>query len=223
MSDFYLKEINDFIENGTCLLLNQTFDDVIFKRNNLKSNDLDLFAVDKTEKIIGKFDVQYSFIQNNKFYFDFLSAGFSKKNKTSKQLNNEIENINNLSELINFFKEEIEVKKDGKWFNNELSGVFYYLIFDKDRPSIKELNKEYFKKLKNENKVYFTYISFKDFYKLLSLGFDDKNNDVLKIKFNNKEKAGINEKHLSAYIEVDLIKIKNLLNIHFYKNRDDIS
>lgn len=106
MSNFYLKEINDFIENGTCLLLNQTFDDVSFKRNNLKSNDLDLFAIDKSEKFIGKFDVQYSFIQNNKFYFDFLSVGFSKKNKTSKQLNDEIKNINNLKELIIFLKKK---------------------------------------------------------------------------------------------------------------------
>lgn len=221
MVDFYYKEINDWFENNTIQLLNHLFNNqIIFQRNNLKNNDLDLIGhyneENKNNIISKKYDVQYSFIQNNKFYFDFISAAKSLNNKNSIDLNKEIGQIENfnLEELIFLLKNEIEIQKDGKWFNNELNGVFYYLYFDLKKPNHHNFTKE---KLKQLPKPCFCFISKKDFEYIFKNHFKE-----LKIKFNNKEKYGINEKHLSAFIEIDFEKLKNILGLKIYSDRQSL-
>lgn len=207
----YYKNINDLFENRAVLLINSSQNNFIAKRNNLINNEIDL-VINKNTYI----DVQYSF--NFKKYGDIRIDVLSAFN--FKDDNKSIELINKSNKISCFddFEENFNVAKYGKYLDNNVncSGIFYFL-FDGDKPTTNNIpNIEKIKNLKISKIVYMPTSVIK--YELNNFWVENKKN----FKINDKIKNNLNEKHLSAFVALNLNKMVKKYEIPIFNNREDL-
>lgn len=207
------QPVNDWIETKVCEIFNASLDESFnCERNNLNSNDIDLLLT--KNNFSAKVDVQYSF--NFKKFgdvrIDLISAGMRKqefKDTPVTELNQILlKSKNPMNTMEDFF----DIKKMGKYFQDQNTlGVFYWL-YNQSKPS--NLNVDFFKNTKISNMVFIpTSIILQEL----------KNNTLNHIyKINDKTKNGLNEKHDSAFICLNVKSLCEKYNIPLFSNKLDI-
>lgn len=207
----YYKKLNDIFEDRAVLLINNSQNNFIAERNNLRNNEIDL-VINKNTYI----DVQYSF--DFKRYgdvrIDVLSAFSFKDDKNSLNLIKSSKKNN----CFDDFSENLNIGKYGKYLDSNIScdGVFYFL-FNSSKPLINKIpDIEKIKNLKISKIVYIPTSIIK--YELNNFWLDNKN----KFKINDKIKNNLNENHLSAFVAFNLDSLVKKYEIPIFHNREDL-
>lgn len=215
MSQYHV-EINNFLENQACELLNEAFQHhqalYTVKRNNLNTNDIDLKVINNNQMIC-TIDVQYSmdFAKYGDVRIDLMSAGVLTRNQHKKiwQLNNDIKlSSNHLDEFKSLFK----IQKYGKYFeksvHQHLLGVSYCFY-----------NGEFDKTLENFQNIP------ADFFFFLPVGVvlkEIRENPNIMIKINDKKKNGIKEAHHSAFICLNIDDLCKKYNLPIFDSKENL-
>tara|TARA_E500000178_G_C16988489_1_gene739573 strand:+ start:394 stop:1038 length:645 start_codon:yes stop_codon:yes gene_type:complete len=181
-----------------------------YQENVARNNEIDIldFDLKVSDKLI---DVQtsFNFYKYGDLRIDILSA-FSFNNNYSKTFPYKHVDLLNPSLLQN----KLNIYKYGKWFDERLHGVIF-LLFDSTRPKLSSVSKyEEFINKNIKKIVYLTRINLDNYLK------QNKNN-LQDIRVNDKKRNFINENHQSAFLPINLNKVKNGKFCMVYDNLND--
>lgn len=181
-----------------------------YKKNVDRNNEIDIsdYDIKISDKLV---DVQtsFNFYKYGDLRIDILSA-FSFKNNYSRTFPYKQIDLLNPSLLEN----ELNIYKYGKWFDDRLHGVIF-LLFNSHRPNLSSVSK--YEEFINNNLIKIAYLTRSNLANYL---VQNKNN-LQNIKVNDKKRNNINEYHQSAFLPLNLNKIKNDNFCEVYNNLND--
>ena len=186
-------------------LYKRTYKENVDRNNEINVSDYDIKISDKL------IDVQtsFNFFKYEDLRIDILSAFSFKDNYSRTFPYQQVDLLN-----PNLLENELNIHKYGKWFDDRLHGVIF-LLFNLPRPNLSSLleYEEFF----NENLIKIVYLTRNNLADYLK---ENKNN-LQDIRVNDKRRNDIEEHHQSAFLPINLNKIKNDRVCEVYNNLDD--
>lgn len=181
-----------------------------YKKNIDRNNEFDIsdYDIKISDKLV---DVQtsFNFFKYGDLRIDILSA-FSFKNNYSRTFPYKQVDLLNPKLLEN----ELNIYKYGKWFDDRLHGSIF-LLFNSPRPNLSSVSK--YDEFINKNLIKIVYLTRSNLAKYL----EQNKNNLQNIKVNDKKRNNINEYHQSAFLPINLNKIKNDNFCKVYNNLND--
>lgn len=212
MSDNFKKKVNDYYEDLSIVLLNKFSNIIKYERNNINNNDFDIIGKDKENRSI-LIDVQYSFdfAKYGDLRIDLMSAGSLKSNYMNYDVKILNKMINSSVDKYGKFKELMEIKRQGKFFDDRLSGVFYLIYNETNNTK----SAEDYKKIKID-KIFFLPQA------VIQKEIRESEDNTLIFKINDKKKNNINENYCSAFLCVNLLKLAKKYNLPIIENINEL-
>tara|TARA_Y100001958_G_C21004642_1_gene387101 strand:+ start:57 stop:701 length:645 start_codon:yes stop_codon:yes gene_type:complete len=194
--EFVIKNLN---------LYKRTYKKKVDRNNEIDISDYDIKISDKLVDV----QTSFNFFKYGDLRIDILSA-FSFKNKYSRTFPyKQVDLLNS-----NLLENELNIYKFGKWFDDRLHGCIF-LLFNSPRPNLSSVSK--YDEFINKNLIKIVYLTRSNLANYL----EQNKNNLQNIKVNDKKRNNINEYHQSAFLPINLNKIKNDNFCEVYNNLND--